>query len=107
MDCTSLLEMIPAGLVSTTPGTFTRYKDESVEVPSSAADLNSSCSSRPSDYDYNASSSINDEDGDEEELGFDEYTTCTIRLAHFSVKEYLISDRIIKGPANMYSINEN
>ncbi|PQE15012.1 P-loop containing nucleoside triphosphate hydrolase protein [Rutstroemia sp. NJR-2017a BVV2] len=112
MDCNSLLEMIPAGLVSSTPGTFTRYEDESVRIPSSELEFSSSCSTRPHNFDPHAPNSINDEDNGEddsdgEELGFDEYTTCTIRLAHFSVKEYLVSDRIMKGPASMYSIDEN
>jgi ankyrin repeat protein len=86
MDCNSLLEMIPAGLVSTTPGKFTRYRDEILI-------------SREQDTDEGNS--------DGEVLGFDKYNTCKIRLAHFSVKEYLVSDRIIKGPANLYSIDEN
>lgn len=32
---------------------------------------------------------------------------CIIRLAHFSIKEYLVSDRIKRTPSKMFSINHN
>jgi hypothetical protein len=35
-----------------------------------------------------------------------ETTEEQVRLAHFSVKEYLVSDRITNGPAHQYSIRE-
>jgi ankyrin repeat protein len=155
MDCNLLLEMIPAGLVSSTAGTFPRYPDESVSISSPELDSDSSCSTGSHDSDCHAPNSINDEDSSEddsindednsdedsseddsindeynsdddsseddsindgynsdddssgEDLGFVTYDTCTIHLAHFSVKEYLVSGRIIKGPANMYSLDEN
>lgn len=39
--------------------------------------------------------------------GYDDTTSPIVRLAHFSVKEYLISDRISRGPATMFSLNES
>ena len=36
----------------------------------------------------------------------EQQSKATIRLAHFSVKEYLVSDRIRHGPASKYSLEE-
>lgn len=35
-----------------------------------------------------------------------EHTVIVVKLAHFSVKEYLVSNRITQGPAKQYSIQE-
>ena len=34
------------------------------------------------------------------------FTSMRVRLAHYSVKEYLLSSRISQGPANKYSVNQ-
>lgn len=54
-----------------------------------------------------SSESSHQVNSDEEGRTFDENSNSTdVRLAHFSVQEYLVAERIHDGPAKLYSIRE-